>query len=40
MEVRNVTQETNFTLESLLKWNTKMYLFIHYNDLVPLLNLI
>lgn len=39
-EFRNVTQERNFPLESLLKWNTKVYLFIHYDDLVPLLNLI
>lgn len=37
-EVRNVTQERNFLLESLLKWNTKVYLFIHYDDLLPLLN--
>lgn len=35
-----MTQERNFPLESLLTWNTKVYLFIHDNDLVPLLNLI
>lgn len=39
-EVRNVTQKRNFPLESLLQWNTKVYLFIHYDDMVPLLNLI
>lgn len=30
-----MTQERNFPLESFLKWNTKVYLFIHYDDLVP-----
>jgi len=35
-----MTQERNFPLESLLKWNTKVCLFTHYDDLVSLLNVI
>lgn len=34
-----MTQKRNFPLESLFKLNTKVYLFIHYDDLVRLLNL-
>lgn len=37
---QNVTQERNFPLKSPLEWNFKVYLFIRYADLVPLLNLL